>query len=167
MEIYIRPLEEKDANTSYKWRNNQKIWVYTGLRTDREITPEIELEWIRGVLKRGNEKRYAICIKATDEYIGNVHFSDIAENKAQLHLFIGLPEYWNKGIATAALGLICDYGFENLDIVRIHTGVYEHNLASQRVLEKCGFVKEGVFKMAVYKRELFWNEVRYAKIQYF
>jgi diamine N-acetyltransferase len=139
MEIYIRPLEEKDANTSYKWRNNQKIWVYTGLRTDREITPEIELEWIRGVLKRGNEKRYAICIKATDEYIGNVHFSDIAENKAQLHLFIGLPEYWNKGIATYALGQMVEIGFNVMGLKEIYGYIDIKNNASLRAVEKLGF----------------------------
>jgi len=82
---------------------------------------------------------------------------------AEVGYFIG-EAYWNKGIVTTALNLIVDYGFRNLDIVRIHTGVYEHNLASQRVLEKCGFIKEGVFKKAVFKQEKFWNEVRYARI---
>lgn len=73
-------------------------------------------------------------------------------------------QYWNKGIATAAVNLITEYGFSTLDIVRIHSGVYDHNAASQRVLEKCGYIKEGIFKKAVYKQGKFWNEVRYAKI---
>jgi [ribosomal protein S5]-alanine N-acetyltransferase len=109
------------------------------------------------------------AIEYKGEHVGNISLlkgQDVYRKSAEVGYFIG-EDYWNKGIATTALGLICDYGFKNLDIARIHTGVYEHNLASQRVLEKCGFVKEGIFKMAVYKRELFWNEVRYAKIQYF
>ena len=47
---------------------------------------------------------------------------------------------------------------------RIHTGVYEYNPASQRVLEKCGFVKEGVFKKSIFKKNQIWDEIRYAKI---
>jgi RimJ/RimL family protein N-acetyltransferase len=139
MEIYIRPLEEKDAYTSYQWRNNQRIWVYTGLRVDREITPEIELEWIRTVLKRQNEKRFAICIKETGEYIGNVHFSDVTETNAQLHLFIGLPEYWNRGIATSALQLMIEKGFKDLGLKEIYGYIDIQNGASLRAAEKIGF----------------------------
>jgi len=84
-------------------------------------------------------------------------------NLQRLVIFIG-EKYWNKGIVTTALDLITEYGFKHLDLVRVHTGVYEHNLASQRVLEKCGYMKEGVFKKAVFKQDKFWNEVRYAKI---
>ena len=73
--------------------------------------------------------------------------------------------YWNKGIATHALRLVIDYAFQQFDIVRIHTGVYEHNLASQRVLEKCGFKKEGIFIKAVYKSGIYLNEARYAIIK--
>ncbi len=46
--------------------------------------------------------------------------------------------------------------------MRIQTGVYEYNPASQHVLEKCGFIKEGVFKKAIYKDGGLWDEVRYA-----
>lgn len=108
------------------------------------------------------------AIEYQGEHAGNISLikgNDVYRKSAEVGYFLG-EEYWGKGIATRALALICDYGFENLDIVRIHTGVYEHNLASQRVLEKCGFVKEGVFKMAIYKREEFLDEVRFAKINY-
>ena len=110
-----------------------------------------------------------LAIEYKGDYVGNIGLHkglDVYRKSAEVGYFIG-EEYWNKGIASVALSLACEYGFKTLDIVRIHAGVYEHNLASQRVLEKCGFSREGVFKKAVYKREQFWNEVRYAKIKYF
>jgi [ribosomal protein S5]-alanine N-acetyltransferase len=106
------------------------------------------------------------AIEYQGEYVGNISLSkgkDVYRKSAEIGYFIGEP-YWNRGIATAAVNLITEYGFVDLDIVRVHTGVYEHNTASQRVLEKCGFKKEGVFQKAVFKRNKFWNEVRYAKI---
>jgi RimJ/RimL family protein N-acetyltransferase len=106
------------------------------------------------------------AIEYKGEYVGNISLSkgkDVYRKSAEIGYFIG-EAYWNKGIATRAVNLITSYGFNNLDIVRIHTGVYEHNAASQRVLEKCGFVREGVFKKAIFKHEKLWNEVRYAKI---
>jgi [ribosomal protein S5]-alanine N-acetyltransferase len=106
------------------------------------------------------------AIEYKGEYVGNIGImkcSDVYRKSAEVGYFLG-EEYWGKGIATQALKLVCEYGFRELDIIRIHSGVYEHNLASQRVLEKCGFVKEGVFKMAVFKYDKYWNEVRYALI---
>jgi ribosomal-protein-alanine N-acetyltransferase len=75
--------------------------------------------------------------------------------------FIGEP-YWNKGIMTKAVKLIVDFGFQHLDIERIHTGVFEYNMASRRVLEKCGFRQEGIFRNALYKNNQIYDEVRYA-----
>jgi RimJ/RimL family protein N-acetyltransferase len=83
---------------------------------------------------------------------------------AEIGYFIGEP-YWNKGIVTKAVKLITEYGFQHLGIIRIQTGVFEYNTASQRVLEKCGFVKEGVFRKSVIKQGKLWDEVRYAKLK--
>ncbi len=53
-------------------------------------------------------------------------------------------EFWGKGIATKALA-------EFLDIVKIRplfAHVVKHNIGSQRVLQKCGFVIAGEDKFA-------------------
>jgi RimJ/RimL family protein N-acetyltransferase len=34
----------------------------------------------------------------------------------------------------------------------------------QRVLEKCGFIKEAVFNQAICKNDKMYSEIRYAKI---
>ena len=101
------------------------------------------------------------------EYVGNISLvpcQDIYRMSAEIGYFIGEP-YWNKGIVTTAVKLITEYGFQHLGIIRIQTGVFEYNTASQRVLEKCGFVKEGVFRKSVIKRGKLWDEVRYAKLK--
>ncbi|MEI6122508.1 MAG: GNAT family protein [Bacteroidota bacterium] len=49
-------------------------------------------------------------------------------------------------------------------MARIHTGIFEYNTASMRVLEKCGFECEGIFKKAIFKNHCLWNEHRYAKL---
>ena len=53
-------------------------------------------------------------------------------------------EFWGKGIATKALA-------EFLDVVKIRplfAHVVKHNIGSQRVLQKCGFVIAGEDKFA-------------------
>lgn len=115
----------------------------------------------------GQDPMTIFAIEFKGEYVGNIGLmkgNDVYRKSAEVGYFIGEP-HWNKGIATIALNLIAEYGFNKLDIVRIHSGVYEHNLASQRVLEKCGFIKEGVFQKAVFKHEQYLDEVRYARIR--
>lgn len=142
MEIFIRPLKIKDAFISYNWRNNPKVWELTGSKPDVEVTPEIELEWIDNALKKTNQKRFAICITKTDEYIGNVQLTDITDFNAEFHIFIGNPKFWNKGIGTKATKALIDYGFEHLKFNQIYLYVNEKNSNAIRAYEKCGFRKE-------------------------
>lgn len=100
------------------------------------------------------------------EYVGNISLvpgQDVYRKSAEIGYFIGEP-YWNKGIATVAVDLITEYGFGVLGLVRIHTGVFDYNPSSQRVLEKCGFRKEGVFRKAILKEGKIRDEIRFAKI---
>jgi [ribosomal protein S5]-alanine N-acetyltransferase len=101
------------------------------------------------------------------EYVGNISLvpcQDIYRKSAEIGYFIGEP-YWNKGIVTTAVNLITEYGFNHLGIIRIQTGIFEYNTASMRVLEKCGFTKEGIFRKSVFKQNKLWDEVRYSKIK--
>jgi [ribosomal protein S5]-alanine N-acetyltransferase len=162
--IRLREFRSSDAGRLVELANNEKIARNLRDGFPNPYTLEHAEAWILKFMDLDPPTFFAIDYQG--EYVGNISLvkgTDVYRKSAEVGYFIG-EEYWNKGIATVALGLICDYGFKKLDIVRIHTGVYEHNLASQRVLEKCGFIKEGVFKMAVFKKEMFWNEVRYAKI---
>ncbi len=53
------------------------------------------------------------------------------------------PDYWNRGYATETLNRMLDFGFGELKLHRIQSGCAVENLASKRVLEKVGMIKEG------------------------
>ena len=55
-------------------------------------------------------------------------------------------EYINKGYMTMAVGMVTEYAFQNLGLHRIEANVMPWNEASLRVLEKNGYVKEGLAK---------------------
>lgn len=100
-------------------------------------------------------------------YVGNIGLvlgADIYRKSAELGYFIGEP-FWGKGITTKAVNLITKWGFNQLDIVRIHAGVFDFNKASQRVLEKCGYTLECIAKKAVVKESSLIDEYRYVKLK--
>jgi len=162
--IKLRPLRLSDAERMAELANNEKISI--NLR-DGFPNP-YTLADAESFLKRfSNQDPVTFFgIEYNNEYVGNISLvqgQDVYRKSAEIGYFIGEP-YWNKGIVTTAVKLITDYGFKQLGIIRIHTGIFEYNIASQRVLEKCGFVKEGVFRKSVSKQNRIWDEVRYSKI---
>ncbi len=166
-DIILRTFTESDCPRMVELANNEKISMNLRDGFPHPYTMDHAREFIERCISLDPPSIFAIEYKG--EYAGNIGImkgTDVYRKSAEVGYFLG-EQYWNKGIATIALKLACEYGFAHLDIVRIHAGVYEHNLASQRVLEKAGFKKEGVFEKAVFKMEKFWNEVRYAKVKYF
>lgn len=138
-DIYIRPLEVNDAYISVLWRNNPEIWRYTGSKPDKVITLAMELSWIKMAIEKINEKRFAICILKTNQYIGNIQLTDITETDAQFHIFIGESEFWNQGIGTKATNLLIEYGINTLGLSSIYLYVNSNNKPAIKSYLKNGF----------------------------
>ena len=163
-DVRIRNLRESDAKRLAVLANNHKISVNIRDGFPHPYSFEDAVSFINNCLKQKPATVFAIDYK--EEYVGNIALipeTDVYRKSAEIGYFIG-EEYWNKGIVTRAVNLICDFGFTKLNLVRIHTGIFEYNIGSQRVMEKCGFAKEGVFEKAVFKEGKLWDEMRYAKI---
>ncbi|WP_256010071.1 GNAT family N-acetyltransferase [Desertivirga xinjiangensis] len=141
--VYIRPLVLCDSEVSYQWRNNPEVWKYTGARPDKVITPEIEREWLAACLARDDEYRFAICLKTTGQYIGNVQLIQVKNKNAQFHIFIGDQQYWGKGIGKQATALTLQHAFENLMLDSVTLSVNKENHAAIEIYRKMHFQQMG------------------------
>ena len=107
------------------------------------------------------------AIVVNDKVVGNISIeqkTDVYCKDCEIGYML-LTDYYSKGIMTEAVRLICEEAFNELDIVRITGLVYAPNTASQRVLEKNGFIKEGVQKDAAYKDEKIYDLFLYGKVK--
>lgn len=157
--VYIRALKLEDAKVSCLWRNDAEIWKYTEFKPDRYISPEMEEEWLKSKLNNSNEKRFAICLTANDQYIGNIQLLDITEEEACYHIFIGEKSFWGQGISQMATKLILSYAFSELKLENVLLEANPLNIAAYKVYEKMGFIpcganeKNGFIKMKLTKNE--------------
>lgn len=140
MNVTLRPLQEGDAQTSYRWRNDAQVWRFTGNRPSAQITEDIEREWIRKVLARPDERRFAICLGEMQDYVGNVQLTCITASEAEFHIFIGETCAHGKGVGTQATQLLLDYARDILGLEQVYLSVHPDNAAAIRAYEKCGFV---------------------------
>ena len=66
--------------------------------------------------------------------------------------YVIIPSERRKGYGTEAVQIMVDYLFLSKDVVRIQAVTDVRNKASQKVLEKTGFKKEGVLRKVGYVR---------------
>ena len=162
--VTLRNFRRTDKYRMAELANNEKIAINLRDAFPSPYSVADAQQFINTFIRQRPLQVFAIEYRG--KYVGNIGLhkqDDVYSKSAELGYFIGEP-YWNKGITTRAVKLICDYGFRELDVVRIYSGVFEFNLPSQRVLEKCGFEREAVLKSAVCKKGRIFNEIRYAKV---
>jgi len=80
-----------------------------------------------------------------------VHFNNQPSNLLEIGYAV-VPSERGKGYGTEAIQLMVDYLFLSQDIIRIQASTDVRNMASQKVLEKNGFKKEGVLRKSYYAR---------------
>ncbi len=139
--VYIRPLMLDDAMVTYHWRNNPSIWPYSGLRPGKLITPEHEREWLASILKRENEKRFAICLESNHQLIGCIYLTDIRAKQAVMRIYFGELKYWGAGRAQRACSLLLEHAFNKLDIEQIFIEINPNNKAAKQLAKQMGYEK--------------------------
>ena len=105
------------------------------------------------VAESQNEDRkkyfFAVEIRETGAFIGTVGYTVTQTTPVGKVVSAGyfiLPEYHGKGYTTEAFKEIIRFAFEDNDVYRINTGCLIENCASEKVMQKCGLIKEAEYK---------------------
>jgi RimJ/RimL family protein N-acetyltransferase len=85
-----------------------------------------------------NHGRWAVHLKPGLEFMGWCGLKFMPEKNEVDLGYRFKKQYWGKGYATEAAWAAARYGFEKLGLQRIVAWAEHGNLASVRVLEKCG-----------------------------
>lgn len=93
--------------------------------------------------KKGEAVTLALTLKEDGRLIGTISLFEIIKgHKGEFGYWVGVP-YWGKGYCTEAAKALMEYGFNELDLNRIHGCYFTKNPASGRVMEKLGMSYEG------------------------
>jgi RimJ/RimL family protein N-acetyltransferase/DNA-directed RNA polymerase specialized sigma24 family protein len=103
-----------------------QAWL-TKLRTDREAGRRLEL---------------AIAAATDLTAVGSVSLQDFDHGNATVRYWLA-PTARGRGLATCAVRLLAGWAFHELALARLWLQIEPENVASQRVAERCGFVREG------------------------
>jgi len=97
------------------------------------------------------EVTFAITLADDHRFIGAVGLVlDLPHRQAELGYWLGAP-WWGRGYASEAARAVVGWGFDVLDLNRIHAGYMAHNPASGGVLSKLGLQHEGLRREHIVK----------------
>ena len=142
--ILLRHWKESDAEDLFKAASNPNIGLNAGWTPHKDINESLEI--IKTIFN--NESVYAIEYKENNKVIGCIgyltndksHLKNLKENEVEIGYWVS-EDYWNKGICTEACKILIKYCFEIKKFKIIWGTYFLENLASGKVMEKCGFTK--------------------------
>jgi RimJ/RimL family protein N-acetyltransferase len=161
--IYLREVRENDVNEDYyRWMNDTEVTRYTEVRHSPQTMEDIR-RYVKNMREKDDQVFLAICLKEENKHIGNIKIGPIhsIHHFADLSLIIGEKNCWGRGVATEAIRLAVDYGFNKLNLHRLSAGIYENNKGSIKAFQKAGFTEEGVLK------ESYLNNKKYLNVKLF
>ena len=138
----LRPLRLGDEVAWYAYLAAPEVVEHTSF-------PALDLAAVRGMVERQVAAqtaalacRWAI-VDAADVLVGTCGFASWSLVHAHAELVYDLhPRLWGRGLARAAVRRVVDWAFAT-GFHRVHAVAMTTNASSIRVLEACGFAREG------------------------
>ncbi|MGW2865228.1 GNAT family N-acetyltransferase [Streptomyces sp. NPDC001205] len=146
--LRLRAFEDADANDLFALQSSAHILRYWDSPpwTDRSRSEKF-ITTCRRMEQEGTGARLAVDRASDGAFIGwcTLHNWNPDFRSATLGYCYDSAS-WGQGYATEAAHALLRWAFETLDLNRVQAEVDTRNVASARVLEKLGFVREGTLR---------------------
>jgi ribosomal-protein-alanine N-acetyltransferase len=161
--LHLRPLTRADADAIQVMFGDPEAMRFLNNPLVDTHEKAIELiDWLNGPYEKHETVQWAITLRDSDQMIGTC--GTYAWDRSNRRVEIGYqitPACWGQGYATEASKAMIGWSFEHLDLHRIQADCTDGNIGSERVLLKCGFKIEGIW------RESCWEHGRFVDIKQF
>lgn len=151
--LILREIKKEDSENIFACFSNNDVTRYYGQQSFQNIEQAEQLvEFFSKNYKEKRGIRWGIERKGSKGIIGTVGFNawlpkhKRAEIGYEIH-----PDQWRKGYTIEAVSKVLSFGFNSMDLTRIGAVVFIDNEASNNLLTKIGFQKEGVLRNYMYQ----------------
>lgn len=160
----LRPWRAADKPALLRNANNRKVWRNLTDLFPHPYTEDEADAWLAHASDSGRSVHLAIEVDGQAAGgAGAIAGQGVAQATALFGYWLG-EAYWGRGIATAAATAFAAYLQRERLFARLEAAVFEWNPSSMRVLEKAGFVREGVLRKSVTKDGQLIDSVLYALV---
>lgn len=144
--LVLRRIRQSDAEDMYAYASLPCVVRYLSWNEHPDLLhTKRYLAYLDTRYRVGQFFDFAIVLRKSNRMIGTIGFVSFDENNSVAEVgYVLHPDFWGQGIMTEALTAIIRFGFEELSLHRIEASYIPENLASRRVMEKCGMTFEGI-----------------------
>lgn len=142
--VCLRALEASDIDDWYGYLRLPVVFEHTSwnVQTAGELAPSA---WSAQEPSASSPLRFAIARKSDNRLVGTAGFHTVSPANRTAELAYDLtPEIWGQGIATAVSRELVIWAHTCTNTIRVQATVLESNERSARVLERLGFLREGL-----------------------
>jgi ribosomal-protein-alanine N-acetyltransferase len=165
--LVIRDPLPTDINDWHRLLSDPKTMYYLPEIMTRSLDESRQnLETAIADVQNPNRTKFFFAIedKASGVFIGTVGYT-VTQNTPVGRLvgmgYFILPEYHGQGYMTEAVRELLRFAFEDNGVYRVSTGCMTENRASERVMQKCGMIREAERKDFIWHDGRMKNRVEY------
>lgn len=142
--VDLHVVEEEDLGFLQELINHPEVWHSLFQATPKTMADERSF-YEEAVCGDDGGTHLLVC--AEEGPVGTVGLSNVEPNWgiAELGYYVD-PDAGGRGYATEAAELLVEYAFQHRRLEKLYANVLATNGASQRVLEKVGFLEEGYLR---------------------
>ena len=142
--IRLRAFRLEDTKNYFNYHNSADTTGFYDWKPETFEDAENDIKLIIRDYEKMKRIQWAISLKGDDTIIGDCGI--MAEGlKGEVNYMLS-REYWGKGIMTEALGGLISFCFRQTDLIRIQALTNPDNESSGRLLERIGFIREGLLR---------------------
>ena len=146
--LILRDYQEADFESYYQLKSDSKTMYY--LQDIQLHSQEEALADFRKVLADQDSPErqfffFHIETKDTHEQVGSIGYTVMSQTPVGKLVNLGYftyPRFWGQGYTSEAVKAVLEYGFTQGNVYRVTTGCLSENRGSERVMQKCGLIKE-------------------------
>ena len=140
----LRLLRAGDVDNLFAYLGKPAVTQLTSFPEVTRSLAEAIVERTRNRWAAGDLSKWGIAMKENDQIVGTCGFNESSGTHRWAELAYDLaPEHWGKGLMLEAVTSVLDWVFHRDEIDRVHAFVRVDNKRSERLLERCGFAREG------------------------
>lgn len=146
--LTLRPLEKRDVDAVFAMMRDDetmRFWDWPAFK-DRDVVADIVDAQLTDVTA-GTAMYWAVALSGDGDVVGSCDLSDIDRHHKRAEVgFLFSRAYWGNGYAREAMEAIVEFAVADLKIERLWARFHTGNAASQRLLERLGFIREGTLR---------------------
>lgn len=164
MSISLRPLNMSDHDQLISLADNKAIaddMCTLPSPFTREDADQLILR-----SERNHELVLGVVDNKSKQLAGVIMLRDFepVHEQAELSIWIG-QQFWGRGFGSASIIEMTRIGFEQKNLNRIYAYCMVRNVASQRILEKSGYTREGLLRERVIICGIYEDVYLYARLK--